>query len=276
MEAESFRWTSGPWDELREPATEVRRQVFVEEMGIDENVDFDGTDEDSVHIVAFRETTPVATGRMRLSEARIGRMAVLRARRRMGIGSDLLQRLLREAVRAGLREIALHAQEHAAGFYRRHGFDDDGPRFEEAGIPHLRMWRRLEWRDVVAGLLVRDGKLLLGLRAPHLSMGGHWDLFGGKLEPGEAELGALGREMREELSLQVEPDRLLGIIIYDDCRGRGLWRCPVYRIVKWQGEVSINEEHLEARWFRPEELPRLRLAHDGIRGLAELALEADG
>jgi hypothetical protein len=38
--------------------------------------------------------------------------------------------------------LALHAQTHASGFYRRFGFVEEGPEFMEAGIPHRTMVRR--------------------------------------------------------------------------------------------------------------------------------------
>jgi 8-oxo-dGTP pyrophosphatase MutT (NUDIX family)/predicted GNAT family N-acyltransferase len=268
----SLRWAIGPWSQLEHAARAVRRQVFAEELGIEETTDFDGSDDGAIHVVAFRAEQPVATGRLLTAEGRIGRMAVVEPLRGSGVGSAMLQRLLREAVRLDIQEVTLHAQEHAIGFYRQHGFSPQGERFEEAGIPHQMMRRRLAWREAVAGVVVREGCVLLGLRAPQLAMGGRWDLFGGKIEPGEEPLEALRRELREETSLEVKPDRLLDVILYEDARGPGLWRCPVYRIVEWTGQVSINEEHVEARWVRPEQMAALRLAHHGLTRLAALAL----
>ena len=42
-----------------------------------------------------------------------------------------------------VRDLALHAQTHASGFYRRFGFVEEGPEFMEAGIPHRTMVRSL-------------------------------------------------------------------------------------------------------------------------------------
>ncbi len=268
----SLRWAIGSWSQLEQAAKSVRRQVFFKEMGIDEATDFDGSDSDAVHVVAFRSEQPVATGRLLPAESRIGRMAVLRPLRGSGLGSAVLQKLVREAVRLEMGEVVLHAQEHAIGFYLRQGFSPEEPPFEEAGIAHQKMRRRLQWRNAVAGVVVREGRVLLGLRAPHLTMGGRWDLFGGKVEPGEAPQAALRRELREETSLEVKPDRLLDVILYEDARGPGLWRCPVYRIVEWTGQVSINPEHVEARWVTPGQMAVLRLAHHGLTRLAALAV----
>ena len=70
---------------------------------------------------------------------RLGRMAVLPEWRRRGVGMALARTLIARAQERGLRRLALHAQTHAAAFYRRLGFTEQGPVFEEAGIPHVCM-----------------------------------------------------------------------------------------------------------------------------------------
>jgi predicted GNAT family N-acyltransferase len=82
----------------------------------------------------------VATGRL-LPDGHIGRMAVRRAARGAGVGGAVLQALIAEAARRGLREVALAAQTHALDFYLRHGFEAVGEVFMEAGIPHRAMRR---------------------------------------------------------------------------------------------------------------------------------------
>lgn len=275
MDHTSLQWSLGTWEALREPATAVRREVFGDGMGIAAAIDFDGTDEDALHIVVYRDARPIATGRLRPTQANIGRMAVLPEYRSGGIGSEMLQRLLRESVRAGVREVGLHAQHQAVPFYRRHAFEPHGARFLEAGIEHQAMARRLEWRDAVAGVLVRDGKILLGLRAPQIAMGDHWDLFGGKIDPGERERAALTRELKEEVGLEITPGPLLEIILYDDCRDQGLWRCPVFLITEWKGTIAINEEHQEVKWVSPEEMRGLKLAHARLCGIARRAIAGE-
>ena len=59
-----------------------------------------------------------------------------------GVGRALLERLLEEAGHGReQRQLALHAQTQASGFYRRFGFVEEGPEFMEAGIPHRTMVR---------------------------------------------------------------------------------------------------------------------------------------
>ena len=63
--------------------------------------------------------------------------------------------------------------------------------------------------DVTAGLVFRDGKLLITQRKPDAHLGGLWEFPGGKLEPGESFEAALIRELDEELAIEVEVGQLI-------------------------------------------------------------------
>ena len=129
----------GDWDSVREHAQALRIEVFVVEQGVPVELEWDEADEVSIHAVAYDdEGLPVATGRL-LPDGHIGRMAVRKSARGRGIGDAVLRALLDEAKRLDYRELVLHAQTHAAGFYARHGFVREGEEFMEAGIPHYRM-----------------------------------------------------------------------------------------------------------------------------------------
>lgn len=130
---------TGDWDSLREHAQALRIEVFVVEQGVPIELEWDEGDEVSTHAVAYDESgQPVATGRL-LPDGHIGRMAVRKSARGEGIGATVLRALIDEARRQGHRELVLHAQSHAIGFYMRHGFVPEGEEFTEAGIPHRRM-----------------------------------------------------------------------------------------------------------------------------------------
>jgi mutator protein MutT len=58
--------------------------------------------------------------------------------------------------------------------------------------------------DVSAGLVFRDGKLLIALRHDNTHLGGLWEFPGGKREPDESFEECLIRELREELGIEVE------------------------------------------------------------------------
>jgi mutator protein MutT len=63
--------------------------------------------------------------------------------------------------------------------------------------------------EVAAGLVFRDGRLLITRRHPDSHLGGLWEFPGGKREPGETFEQCLIRELREELGIEIEVGRLL-------------------------------------------------------------------
>ena len=56
---------------------------------------------------------------------------------------------------------------------------------------------------VLAAVVERDGRYLICQRPLHKRHGGLWEFPGGKLEPGEGDADAAGRELREELGVEV-------------------------------------------------------------------------
>lgn len=136
---------AGPAD--RAGLVAVRTRVFVEEQGVPAELEQDATDAVAVHAVSRdAEGRVVATGRLFARDGRgvIGRMAVDSAARGAGHGAAVLDVLHREALRMGLREVELHAQLTARGFYERAGYAAVGEEYEEAGIRHVTMRRRLD------------------------------------------------------------------------------------------------------------------------------------
>jgi YbgC/YbaW family acyl-CoA thioester hydrolase len=132
----------GTWADLSEGARAVRLAVFVHEQQIPEPEEWDDDDGHAVHaVVTNLAGLPLATGRLITrgqpsSQAKIGRMAVLRSARGMGLGCKVLQALIEQAHLKGIQRIELHAQVSAKAFYARHGFQEEGEEFDEVGIPH--------------------------------------------------------------------------------------------------------------------------------------------
>lgn len=121
----------------------VRDPVFVGEQRVPREIELDALDAACTHALA-RDAHGRAIGTGRLApNGRIGRMAVLPDWRGRGVGRALLRRLVQAAVDAGLPELVLHAQVDAEPFYAAEGFLPEGERFEEAGIVHQTMRRRL-------------------------------------------------------------------------------------------------------------------------------------
>jgi predicted GNAT family N-acyltransferase len=131
------------WEKAREEATRIRFAVFVEEQLVPGEIEMDEMDAQCLHALAYSaDGEAVATGRL-LPDGHIGRMAVLKEWRGQGIGGEILERLTAAARERGDAEVALSAQTHALEFYRRHGFIEEGEVYEEAGIPHQAMRRKL-------------------------------------------------------------------------------------------------------------------------------------
>jgi YbgC/YbaW family acyl-CoA thioester hydrolase len=134
---------TGTWDELGAQAQPIRTAVFIDEQQIPADMEWDEADKVAVHAVACnRLGKPLATGRLLEhvpGTAKIGRMAVRADMRGSAVGRAVLDALMARARDRGDREVLLHAQSSAAGFYRKAGFTTRGPEFEEAGIRHVEM-----------------------------------------------------------------------------------------------------------------------------------------
>ncbi|MFH9980216.1 GNAT family N-acetyltransferase [Streptomyces sp. NPDC017179] len=140
----------------REACFAVRKEVFVVEQGVPQDIEYDAYDAVAVHVLAVREDgEPLGTGRLlHGAEAAsktggdpalgsLGRLAVTARARGLGVGAALV-RAIEDAARArGLTAVDLHAQSHALGFYERLGYAAYGPEFPDAGIPHRAMRRAL-------------------------------------------------------------------------------------------------------------------------------------
>ncbi|MEU3658969.1 GNAT family N-acetyltransferase [Streptomyces sp. NPDC032940] len=146
----------------REACFAVRKEVFVAEQNVPEDIEYDAYDSGAVHVLAVREDgVPLGTSRLLHGAAAVakngdgdpavgslGRLAVVRAARGLGVGAALV-RAVEDAARArGLTAVDLHAQTHALGFYERLGYRAYGPEFPDAGIPHRAMRRVLQERAV--------------------------------------------------------------------------------------------------------------------------------
>ncbi len=131
------------WQDDAAKLARVRERVFIGEQKVPPDLEWDGLDPACAHVLAeTSDGDAIATGRLS-SHGRIGRMAVLREWRGKGVGSAVLDALLIQARNQGFTTIYLHAQMHAQRFYERHGFETVGAPFDEAGIPHIEMIKRL-------------------------------------------------------------------------------------------------------------------------------------
>lgn len=135
-----------------EAAYAIRQAVFVAEQGVPESEEIDAFDETARHVLARdAEGAPLGTARAIPYDApeapgptwKIGRVAVLAPGRGRGVGAALMRALEQQAAEAAIRSLVLDAQTQALGFYERLGYVPTGPIFDDCGIPHRRMTKRL-------------------------------------------------------------------------------------------------------------------------------------
>ncbi|MBT2504611.1 GNAT family N-acetyltransferase [Streptomyces sp. ISL-98] len=150
----AVRIAAGPAD--LEACFAVRKEVFVVEQEVPADIEYDAYDAEAVHVLAVTgEGLPLGTGRLLYGAAAVGktggdesvgslgRLAVSRAARGLGVGAALVRAIEDAARERGLSAVDLHAQTHATGFYERLGYVVYGPEFPDAGIPHQAMRRAL-------------------------------------------------------------------------------------------------------------------------------------
>jgi predicted GNAT family N-acyltransferase len=134
-------------------ALAIREVVFIEEQHVPEGIERDAEDAKAYHVLAFQGGHAIGTGRLVMvpepppgesgTWGKIGRMAVLKAHRKARVGAMLLTALEDEARRRGVKGIVLHSQLYALEFYKKQGYEPVGPVFQEAGIDHLEMRKKL-------------------------------------------------------------------------------------------------------------------------------------
>lgn len=125
--------------EMLQSAFQIRKDVFVKEQKVNEAEEYD-QEEESTHFLALYNEIPVGTARYRktVNGIKLERFAILKPYRSMGVGSAILQFILKE-LNAYNGQIYLHAQLTAIGLYSKFGFESVGEQFEEAGIQHYQM-----------------------------------------------------------------------------------------------------------------------------------------
>jgi len=138
--------TSTTWDKDRVSLKEIRNQVFIQEQGVDERLEWDKEDAKCEHFVAYIDNEAVGCARL-VDNKKIGRMAVLKAYRGKGVGKEMLDHIKRHASQRRYTRLELSAQCHAYEFYRSSGFSACSSPYEDAGIAHIDMELRVFSQD---------------------------------------------------------------------------------------------------------------------------------
>ena len=133
------------YDKLHTDAIMIRKVVFEDEQGFEE--EFDEIDENDIakHMVFYKGGEPIGTCRyyMQDGEYRIGRIAVIKEYRGKGLGEFIVRVAEDKVFEIGGRESVLSAQVRAKGFYEKIGYAEEGEIYMEEMCPHIKMRKKL-------------------------------------------------------------------------------------------------------------------------------------
>jgi 8-oxo-dGTP diphosphatase len=105
---------------------------------------------------------------------------------------------------------------------------------------------------VVAGLMAREGRVLITQRRADQALPLQWEFPGGKVEPGEAPTTALARELAEEIGVTVEVGRIWDVLFHAYPAFDLVMLVYACRIV--EGEARAVEV-ADVQWVACAELP---------------------
>ena len=117
------------------------------------------------------------------------------------------------------------------------------------------------------GAVITDsrGRLLL-IKRGHEPGAGLWSLPGGRIEPGETDVAALVREMREETGLEVEPGPLLGAVQRPGTGGDVI-DIRDYAAIVTGGVLEPGDDAVDARWVSEADLDTLAITEGLVEAL---------
>jgi len=124
-------------------------------------------------------------------------------------------------------------------------------------------------KHVVAGLIVKDGKILVCQRTRHQTMPLKWEFPGGKIEEGEQPRAALRRELEEELGI----DAIIGeevARIRHEYPGGGSVELRFYIVREYGGEMQ-NRIFKDVQWSSTTDLPNFDFLEADLSLVSDLS-----
>ncbi len=126
------------WHEAENDLRAIRTPVFIEEQAVAPDFEWDELDASAIHILTQFDNQPIACLRI-IDYHKIGRMAVLKEWRGLGLGAALLLEAVAVCKNYGSKSIHISAQMHAIEFYRKAGFKVTSDEYCDVHIPHVDM-----------------------------------------------------------------------------------------------------------------------------------------
>ncbi|MBI1754612.1 MAG: NUDIX domain-containing protein [Acidobacteria bacterium] len=129
------------------------------------------------------------------------------------------------------------------------------------------------WALTVAGIIEREGRFLFVEEPDKVTGLPVINQPAGHVEPGEALLDAVRREVREETGLAFTPEAIVGLYPLKAANGKDYFRVCYWGTVP-QGAVAAPQDPdiLRCRWLSREELADVPLRSGWVRRCLEDAL----
>jgi 8-oxo-dGTP diphosphatase len=125
------------------------------------------------------------------------------------------------------------------------------------------------WVQVVAGVIDRGAKVLIGQRVPGAHYEYKWEFPGGKVDPGESPRQALARELWEELAIRAEIGAEIARYLYQ-YPGRDPIELIFFEVACFEGE-PVNRAFHQIRWAPASALPGYDFLEGDIEFVQRLA-----
>ncbi len=124
--------------------------------------------------------------------------------------------------------------------------------------------------DVSCAIIVRDGKILVARRSNKMEQAGLWEFPGGKVDAHESAADGLIREIKEELSVNIQITGSLTPIIHH-YKNKTIRLIPFIATIADETPIAIEHERVE--WFLPADLENLNWSPADIPILKEFLNE---
>ena len=124
--------------------------------------------------------------------------------------------------------------------------------------------------EVVAAI-IRKGDKIFATQRGYGEWKDWWEFPGGKIEQGETAEEALKREIREELSTEINVDSYLCTVEYDYPKFHLVMHCYMCSLLT--DSLHLNE-HEDARWLDNDELDSVKWLPADVEVIKRLMLKA--
>ena len=129
-------------------ARRIRKKVLEDEQGFPHEVNVDGNDHQSIHVLIIDGRKPVATARLNASDSdkgKIARIAILKSHRGLNLAKKLIRYLERKAKMMCLNSVVIEPHSHLENFFTRLGYQKLGMASPIDGFELIKLEKKIIW-----------------------------------------------------------------------------------------------------------------------------------